>query len=253
MRKFNVLFLLILIFEILTFVGCSKTKKIGQEFSEQDSDLKSDLKSEDKKIAKRISNLKKEIAKAEKKENSIKNIKIAGTKNFSSIPLVFMMESNKSLSKKVLLDYEIFSSEDELETNLSKNKIDFAVLPLNSAKKIYNEFKNIKIVAVLQNESSQIQEETELSDEYSTIYAIVVNSDFAKENKKITKKVLNLFENAQIWVSKNPIKASIFAERKNLLPSYNQKNISELIENSNFTYKKLTDNIFENHAISEEK
>ncbi len=263
MKKFNVLFLLILICEILIFVGCSKTKKNVQEFSDlnsqtnisdlensplqnnnsqilnTNSDSNSDSKSEDKKISKRISNLEKEIKKAEKKENSIKNIKIAGTKNFSSIPLAFMMESNKSLSKKIQLDYEIFSSDDELEKNLLENKIDFALLPLNFATKIYNEFENMKIVALLQNESSENQEEElELSDEFFTNYAIVVNSDFAKENKKIVKKVLKLFENAQTWVSKNPIKASLFVERRNLLP-YSQKNLRDLIENSNFTYKKM--------------
>lgn len=275
MRKFNVLFLLILICEILTFGGCSKTKKTEQKFSEnsdlnsqtniadlEDSNLQnnnsrlfnanSNLKPEDKKLAKRISKLEKEIKKSEKKENSIKNIKIVGTKNFSSIPLAFMMESNKSLSKKILLNYEIFSSDSELEKNLSENKIDFAVLPLNLANNFCNEFENIKILAVFQNENSKIQEDSELSDENFTMNAIIVNSDFAKENKKIVKKLLNLFKNAQTWVLKNPIKASIFAERRNLLP-YEQKNIRDLIEKSNFTYKKLSDNIFENHAILEEK
>ncbi len=348
MKKFNILFLLILICGILNFTACSKTKKNMQEFSDLNSqtntfdlensnlqnnnsrilNTKVNSKTEDKKKSKRISKLEKELENAEKKANSILDIRIAVTKNSSSVPLSFIMESNRTLSKKIQLNYEIFSSDTEVEKSLLENEIDFAVLPLNFAAKIYNEFENIKIAAVLQNENfyvltkdknlnqlsdlagkkiyvqeensyadllikyllhknqieignqetqvnlnyslpqgefdyallcepeisnfinlnSEIQKSIKLSDEYYNLteisenfpmYVIVVNSDFVKKNKKLVKRVLKLFENAQTWVLKNPIKASLFVKRRSLLP-YEQKILSASIENSAFTYKNIT-------------
>lgn len=137
--------------------------------------------------------------------------------------------SQNNLSDKVQLDYALDHA--TLAQTVIAEDTKVALLPQPFATQVTMKNNNVKILIDLNEEWKKA---TDGQSELIT-GAIIVNKEFAENNKDFISDFLKQYESSVNWVNENPADASILVEKNEIMPS------AELVEKAipycGITYK----------------
>lgn len=116
--------------------------------------------------------------------------------------------SKNGLQNQVNLDFSIPNA--NIAAALISDKIEFALVPEPFATVAQTKSPHVKRILNIQAEYEKLTEKT------FPMTLLVANADFAKNNKKLIKKIAALYAKSNEWTVKNPKEAGILAEKANL-------------------------------------
>lgn len=115
--------------------------------------------------------------------------------------------SKNGLQNQVNLDFSIPNA--NIAAALISDKIEFALVPEPFATVAQTKSPQVKRILNIQAEYEKLTEKT------FPMTLLVANADFAKNNKKLIKKITALYAKSNEWTVKNPKEAGILAEKAN--------------------------------------
>lgn len=136
-----------------------------------------------------------------------KTVQCAGQGATPEFIFKFLLSKN-GLQNQVNLDFSIPNA--NIAAALISDKIEFALVPEPFATVAQTKSPQVKRILNIQAEYEKLTEKT------FPMTLLVANADFAKNNKKLIKKIAALYAKSNEWTVKNPKEAGILAEKANL-------------------------------------
>lgn len=127
--------------------------------------------------------------------------------------ILFNYIANKNgidISKDINIDYSM--QQTELASAIIANKVNFAILPEPFVSQVISKNSDYKILFDLQDELNKLSEK----NINITQGCIVVNNDFAINNKKIVKEFIKEYEDSIQFVNNNYTDAGLLCEKYSL-------------------------------------
>lgn len=183
--------------------------------------------------------------------NTIGNLYIVGSEEISSLQnlegktlgmsgkgstpdyaMNYLLEEN-GLQDKVELDYALDHA--SLAQSIIAGDTKIALLPQPFVTQVTMKNPDVKILMDLNEEWKKATKgESEL-----ITGAIIVNKEFAQNNKEFVSEFLKQYEASVNWVNENPADASVLVEKNDIMPS--AALVEKAIPHSGITYKLAKD------------
>ena len=133
-------------------------------------------------------------------EDSGVTVKIAGIKGNDIVGLVKLIDNAKQDKTVNGYDFSLLSTPEELGNKLVKGEIDMAVLPIETAVKLYDKTGgNIRMVATTVIDVTKKWDKSNRKKHY--LSGIFTTSDFIKENKHAVDALLGDYSYSAMWMT----------------------------------------------------
>lgn len=133
-------------------------------------------------------------------EDSGVTVKIAGIKGNDIVGLVKLIDNAKQDKTVNGYDFSLLSTPEELGNKLVKGEIDMAVLPIETAVKLYDKTDgNIRMVATTVIDITKKWDESNKKKHY--LSGIFTTADFVKENKHAVDALLGDYSYSAMWMT----------------------------------------------------
>lgn len=133
-------------------------------------------------------------------EDSGVTVKIAGIKGNDIVGLVKLFDNAKQDKTVNGYDFSLLSTPEELGNKLVKGEIDMAVLPIETAVKLYDKTDgNIRMVATTVIDITKKWDESNKKKHY--LSGIFTTADFVKENKHAVDALLGDYSYSAMWMT----------------------------------------------------
>lgn len=133
-------------------------------------------------------------------EDSGVTVKIAGIKGNDIVGLVKLFDNAKQDKTVNGYDFSLSSTPEELGNKLVKGEIDMAVLPIETAVKLYDKTDgNIRMVATTVIDITKKWDESNKKKHY--LSGIFTTADFVKENKHAVDALLGDYSYSAMWMT----------------------------------------------------
>ena len=133
-------------------------------------------------------------------EDSGVTVKIAGIKGNDIVGLVKLIDNAKQDKTVNGYDFSLLSTPEELGNKLVKGEIDMAVLPIETAVKLYDKTDgNIRMVATTVIDITKKWDES--NKKKHSLSGIFTTADFVKENKHAVDALLGDYSYSAMWMT----------------------------------------------------
>lgn len=133
-------------------------------------------------------------------EDSGVTVKIAGIKGNDIVGLVKLIDNAKQDKTVNGYDFSLLSTPEELGDKLVKGEIDMAVLPIETAVKLYDKTGgNIRMVATTVIDTTKKWDES--NKKKHSLSGIFTTADFVKENKHAVDALLGDYSYSAMWMT----------------------------------------------------
>lgn len=133
-------------------------------------------------------------------EDSGVTVKIAGIKGNDIVGLVKLFDNAKQDKTVNGYDFSLLSTPEELGDKLVKGEIDMAVLPIETAVKLYDKTDgNIRMVATTVIDITKKWDES--NRKKHSLSGIFTTADFVKENKHAVDALLGDYSYSAMWMT----------------------------------------------------
>lgn len=133
-------------------------------------------------------------------EDSGVTVKIAGIKGNDIVGLVKLIDNAKQDKTVNGYDFSLLSTPEELGNKLVKGEIDMAVLPIETAVKLYDKTDgNIRMVATTVIDTTKKWDES--NRKKHSLSGIFTTADFVKENKHAVDALLGDYSYSAMWMT----------------------------------------------------
>ena len=133
-------------------------------------------------------------------EDSGVTIKIAGIKGNDIVGLVKLIDNAKQDKTVNGYDFSLLSTPEELGDKLVKGEIDMAVLPIETAVKLYDKTGgNIRMVATTVIDTTKKWDKS--NRKKHSLSGIFTKADFVKENKHAVDALLGDYSYSAMWMT----------------------------------------------------
>ena len=133
-------------------------------------------------------------------EDSGVTVKIAGIKGNDIVGLVKLFDNAKQDKTVNGYDFSLLSTPEELGNKLVKGEIDMAVLPIETAVKLYDKTGgNIRMVATTVIDTTKKWDESNKNKH--SLSGIFTTADFVKENKHAVDALLGDYSYSAMWMT----------------------------------------------------
>ena len=133
-------------------------------------------------------------------EDSGVTIKIAGIKGNDIVGLVKLFDNAKQDKTVNGYDFSLLSTPEELGDKLVKGEIDMAVLPIETAVKLYDKTGgNIRMVATTVIDTTKKWDKS--NRKKHSLSGIFTKADFVKENKHAVDALLGDYSYSVMWMT----------------------------------------------------
>ncbi|QSX05850.1 ABC transporter substrate-binding protein [Sedimentibacter sp. zth1] len=161
-----------------------------------------------------------------------KKVAISGKGLVPEYVMNFMLEK-KGLTDKVVLDY--LPDHATVAQAILAGDVDYAILPQPFVTKVTMNSENVKIVIDL----NKVWEEASNGESVLSMGCLVVNKEFAANNKQFMKDFMTSYEESVNFVNANPKDASVLVEENEVIT--NAKLVEKAIPNCSIVYKSASD------------
>ena len=133
-------------------------------------------------------------------EDSGVTVKIAGIKGNDIVGLVKLFDNAKQDKTVNGYDFSLLSTPEELGDKLVKGEIDMAVLPIETAVKLYDKTGgNIRMVATTVIDTTKKWDKS--NRKKHSLSGIFTKADFVKENKHAVDALLGDYSYSAMWMT----------------------------------------------------
>ena len=133
-------------------------------------------------------------------EESGVTVKIAGIKGNDIVGLVKLFDNAKQDKTVNGYDFSLSSTTEELGDKLVKGELDMAVLPIETAVKLYDKTDgNIRMVATTVIDTTKKWDES--NRKKHSLSGIFTTADFVKENKHAVDALLGDYSYSAMWMT----------------------------------------------------
>lgn len=133
-------------------------------------------------------------------EDSGVTVKIAGIKGNDIVGLVKLIDNAKQDKTVNGYDFSLLSTPEELGNKLVKGEIDMAVLPIETAVKLYDKTGgNIRMVATTVIDTTKKWDES--NKKKHSLSGIFTTANFVKENKHAVDALLGDYSYSVMWMT----------------------------------------------------